>query len=50
MDDEEVVCDIDCETQCELARVGRICPTIAQYRREMRERINCGVAQPLTGR
>jgi hypothetical protein len=33
----EKLCGVDCEVQCPLMRLGRVCPSIAEHRAEMRE-------------
>lgn len=37
---ENVICDDKCETRCALAEAGRRCPSLAEYRKEMRDRFS----------
>lgn len=47
MTSELIYCASDCEVACELGSLGRVCPTPAQYREEMRELTRLlDVAQP----
>ena len=40
-DSTTTICDEGCEVQCPLMRVGRVCPSIAGHRAEMRELRMC---------
>ena len=38
----DVICDAACEVACPLMQLGRVCPSIAEARAEMRELMTSG--------